>query len=75
MRANQLNAGQIAEILEIEQSEVGKKLAEMGCVPGAKIELKFVAPFGDPLAFELDGYVLALRSEEASKISVQTALD
>lgn len=73
MKANQLVPGQLAEIKEIESSAVGKKLAEMGCVPGSSIELKFVAPLGDPMAFELEGFILALRAEEASKILVHPA--
>lgn len=43
---------------------------EMGCVPGQVIELKLVAPFGDPLAFEIAGYCLSMRKTEAAMVEV-----
>lgn len=43
----------------------------MGCVPGTVISLEFSSPLGDPLAFNIDGYVLGLRKEEAAIIEVE----
>lgn len=44
---------------------------EMGCIPGTPIMLEFKAPGGDPMAFNVDGYLLGLRISEATYIEVE----
>ena len=46
------------------------KLTDMGLYPGKEIKVLFKAPFGDPIAIDLEGYVLSLRKFEASLIEV-----
>ena len=43
---------------------------EMGLLPGTRIEMVRRAPFGDPLEVRLRGYLLSLRSEDASGVSL-----
>jgi Fe2+ transport system protein FeoA len=43
---------------------------EMGLVVGKKLKVLFKAPFGDPIAIDLGGYVLSLRLDEAKLINV-----
>ena len=43
----------------------------MGCIPGEKIKLVTIAPFGDPIAIEVSGYLLSMRKEEASTVVVK----
>ena len=42
---------------------LSRKFIEMGCLPGEKIKLCNIAPFGDPIAIEVSGYVLSLRND------------
>lgn len=58
------------EVLEIIESEVSLKLLEMGIMPGKILTLLYIAPFGDPLAFQLDETMIALRKKEAQLIKV-----
>ncbi len=51
--------------------EVSRRLLEMGFTPGAEIRLLRAAPLGDPLEFELRGYRISLRRNEAEKIEVE----
>jgi len=46
------------------------KLLEMGVLPGTQIEMKFAAPFGDPICIRVTGYDLSLRLEEAKTITL-----
>ena len=46
------------------------KLTDMGLYPGKEIKVLFKAPFGDPIAVDIDGYVLSLRRFEASLVEV-----
>jgi len=49
---------------------VSRRLMEMGIVPGVKLRIVKVAPFGDPIEIRILGYNLALRRNEADNIEV-----
>jgi len=68
---NEIKVGEKSEILNIKNSSISTKLAEMGFIKGQTIEVVFSAPFGDPIAVELNGSVLSLRLEEAATIEVE----
>lgn len=54
----------------ILESSLKVKLMEMGLVVGKRLEILYRAPFGDPIAVDIDGYVLSLRKDEAQLIEV-----
>ena len=62
--------GQIVTIDNLIDSSLKPKLMEMGLVSGKKLKVLFKAPFGDPIAIDLGGYVLSLRLDEACLINV-----
>jgi Fe2+ transport system protein FeoA len=62
---------QVVEIVSVDHSPISSKLTEMGLVAGQLITTLFKAPFGDPIAIELNGTVLSLRLEEAQFIEVK----
>ena len=64
--------GAVVEVKEILASKLRVKLMEMGLIDGKQIKVLFRAPLGDPIAVDLDGYVLALRKEEAKLIQVES---
>lgn len=66
-----LKIGQSATIQEFTDDFLSLKFIEMGCLPGEKIKLTNVAPFGDPIAIEVSGYLLSLRKQEAATIIVK----
>ncbi len=61
--------GRIVKILG--RSGINRRIADMGVVPGTVVEVKRVAPLGDPIDIKLKGYHLSLRKEDASKITVE----
>ena len=67
--------GEHVVIRELKDSLFKVKMMEMGLVKGKKIEVLFRAPFGDPIAIDVEGYTLSLRKDEAELITVdfQTA--
>ncbi len=71
MTLNELKKGQKATVVSLAPSEASRKLMEMGCIPGAEITLIRKAPFGDPLAFDVSGYNLAMRASEAKLIEIE----
>lgn len=69
---HELPAGARATILCVRcPTHMRKRLAEMGILPGVEVQMKRVAPFGDPIAFQVKGYQLSLRKSDAEKISVR----
>lgn len=70
MRLTELPIGSIARISLIDDSPHKEKLQEMGCIPGVLVKPIMKAPFGDPIAFELEEYTLSMRKNEAYSIQV-----
>lgn len=57
-------------VQSIEGNELRSKLLELGITSGCKLRVLYTAPFGDPIAIDVDGFVLSLRKEEANLIQV-----
>ena len=50
---------------------MGRRLRDMGLVPGTEIEIIGRAPLKDPVALRLRGFTLTLRNNEADFIHVE----
>ena len=51
--------------------ELGRRLRDMGLVPGTRIKIQGRAPLYDPVALRLRGFTLTLRNNEADYIEVE----
>lgn len=58
-------------IVSLEDSPLKTRLMTMGLIPGTKVTVLRSAPFGDPMALRIRSYNLALRREDAGKITVE----
>jgi ferrous iron transport protein A len=67
MRDNQ--AGTIARIKV--SGELGRRIRDMGLVPGTEIKIQGRAPLYDPVALRVRGATLTLRNNEADLIEVE----
>ncbi len=66
-----MRVGQKATIAAIAaQGELGRRIRDMGLIPGAEVEVVGRAPLRDPVALRLQGFTLTLRNNEADKITV-----
>lgn len=65
-----LKKGQKALIKNFDVDTIPLKLLEMGCLPGNRVELLQIAPFGDPLYIDINGSHVAIRIETAREIEV-----
>ena len=50
--------------------ELGRRLRDMGLVPGTSIKIQGRAPLKDPVALRVKGFTLTLRNNEADHIEV-----
>ncbi|MEA4902661.1 FeoA family protein [Desulfitobacterium sp.] len=51
---------------------IRRRLLDLGLVSDTEVEALQKSPSGDPIAYHIRGAVIALRSEEASKIMIET---
>ena len=66
-----LKKGEKAIISAFDVESIPLKLLEMGCLPGNRVELLQIAPFGDPLYLNINGSHVAIRLETACEIEVE----
>ena len=52
------------------EGELRCRLLDMGLIPKTVVEIRKVAPRGDPIDLEIRGYTLTIRKEDAAKIEV-----
>ena len=52
---------------------IGRRLLDLGLVPGTPVTVLRRAPLGDPVEYELRGYRLCLRRSEALRVHVKPA--
>lgn len=72
MPLSHLKPGQRATILHVGgHGPVRRRYLEMGFVRGETIQVKRVAPLGDPVEYMVKGYNLSLRRADADRILVQ----
>lgn len=66
-----LQPGQCGTISRVNGTgPLRRRFVEMGIVKGETILMERHAPLGDPMAYLIKGYHLALRKEEAAQIEV-----
>lgn len=65
-----LRVGETGIILEESLDAIPLKLLEMGCLPGAEVEVLQVAPLNDPIYICVNGSHLAIRKETACDILI-----
>lgn len=70
-----VKVGQLVTVLNIKDSLLKPKLMEMGLIEGKAIKILFKAPFGDPIAIDVQGYVLSLRLDEAVLVEVEDQIE
>ncbi|MDH3215592.1 MAG: ferrous iron transport protein A [Candidatus Krumholzibacteria bacterium] len=67
-----IKPGGRGRILEVGGgSRARRRMFDMGVTPGVIVEVKRVAPLGDPIEVKVRGYNLLVRKSEASGITVE----
>ncbi|MCR4632314.1 MAG: ferrous iron transport protein B [Treponema sp.] len=71
MTLKDLSIGQSAKISKTGgDGELRQHFLDMGVIPGTIITKIKLAPMGDPIEFDVNGYELTMRSSDAEKIEV-----
>lgn len=51
--------------------ELGRRIRDMGLIPGTEFKIQGRAPLYDPVALRMKGFTLTLRNNEADYIDVE----
>ena len=72
MTLKELTNGQTARITAVGgEGALRQHFLDMGIIPGAEITFVKLAPMGDPIEFQIHGYELTLRVDDASHIECE----
>jgi Fe2+ transport system protein FeoA len=72
MTLKDVNPGQVCVIEGIgKKSSLRKRIIDMGLTIGTTIEVRKLAPLGDPIEILIRGYHLSLRKAEAAEVFVR----
>jgi ferrous iron transport protein A len=68
----QMKDNQSGTILSVKANgELGRRIRDMGLVPGTAIKIQGRAPLKDPVAIRVMGFTLTMRNREADYIEVE----
>lgn len=69
---NKISTGELAVVVAVDTSlSLKQRLYDIGLVPGTKIKVVHQSPAGNPKAYLVRGSVIALRNDDAEKITVR----
>jgi ferrous iron transport protein A len=72
MNLRQMKKNQNGLIVQVKANgEMGRRIRDMGLVPGTEIKIQGRAPLKDPVALRVMGFTLSLRNNEADYIEVE----
>ncbi|HGY12028.1 MAG TPA: ferrous iron transport protein A [Desulfobacterales bacterium] len=68
----QMQVDQTGTIVSIKAvGELGRRIRDMGLIPGKEIKIQGKAPLYDPVSLRIMGFTLTLRNNEADQIQVE----
>lgn len=72
-KLSDLKIGQVAIIVELceENREIKRHLLDMGLTRGTKVEIKKIAPMGDPITLFFRDYELSICKKDLEKIKIK----
>ncbi|ADL11563.1 FeoA family protein [Acetohalobium arabaticum] len=72
MKLTNIPIGKSGKVMRLTcQGQKRRRLLDLGLIPGTIVRAKQKSPFGDPIAFEIRGATMALRSEETEAVIIE----
>ena len=68
-----LRSGDRARVIGLSnvEEEYRRQLLSLGMTPGVELEIRHIAPLGDPIEIMMRGFRLSLRRKEAASIEIE----
>ena len=72
IKLREMKENQTGVIISVKGTgELGRRIRDMGLVPGKEIKVQGKAPLFDPVSLRIMGFTLTLRNKEADYIQVE----
>ena len=72
IKLREMQVNQTGVIISVKDTgELGRRIRDMGLVPGKEIKVQGRAPLLDPVSLRIMGFTLTLRNNEADHIIVE----
>ena len=71
VRLSDCKIGEELKVNKIEDGDIAPKLIEMGLTEKLITQIVLVAPLGDPIAIDINGFILSIRKSEAYHVIVK----
>lgn len=72
LRLNQIKIGTSVHVVKVHgEGPLRQRILDMGLTKNAEVQIRKMAPFGDPLEVTVRGFELSLRKAEAACIEVK----
>ena len=68
----QIKVGGLATVIKLHgEGAVKRRIMDMGITRGTQVEIRKLAPLGDPIEVKVRGYELSIRKADAEKIEIE----
>lgn len=68
----QANIGDTVKVVKLHgEGAVKRRIMDMGITKGVEVQIRKVAPLGDPLEVNVRGYELSIRKADAEMIEIE----
>lgn len=72
MTLRELPLGKSAKVVKLTgEGAIKRRIMDMGITKGTELNVRKVAPLGDPIEITVRGYELSLRKADAERIEVE----
>ena len=72
MKLSDIKVGEEARVTDIRvNGDIKRRLYDIGLIPGTIVKAVMQSPFGEPIAYNIRGSIIAIRKEDTSKILVE----
>lgn len=72
MTLDELGISKSAKITKVGgEGNLRLRLLDMGLISGTTVQMRRIAPLGDPIEVRLRGYELTIRKSDAKKIEIE----
>ena len=75
MNLNELTPGETGVIIEVDKSALLIRLCDLGLIEYTPVECLFRAPLGGLSAYLIRGGAIALRDDDAARITIEKQVD
>ena len=68
---DKLEIGKVARVISINDSNIKRRLLDIGLIEDSVITSYLISPFKDPIAYKIKNAIIAIRKSDSRNIEVE----